>query len=36
MQMVVYTGITSTTLTGCTGGTGAMATGGDVWVFTAA
>jgi hypothetical protein len=35
-QMVVYTGITSTTLTGCTGGTGAMATGGDVWVFTAA
>jgi hypothetical protein len=35
-QMVVYTGITATTLTGCTGGTGAMATGGDVWVFTAA
>jgi hypothetical protein len=35
-QMVPYTGLTATTLTGCTGGTGSMATGGDVWVFVAA
>jgi hypothetical protein len=36
MQMVLYTGITATTLTGCTQGTGAMATGGAVWFFAAA
>jgi hypothetical protein len=35
-QYVLYTGISGNTLTGCTGGTGAMATGGtvDAWSFT--
>jgi hypothetical protein len=36
MQMVLYTGTTPTSLTGCTQGTGTMATGGNVWSFTAA
>jgi len=36
MQMILYTGITATTLTGCTQGTGTMATGGAVWFFAAA
>ena len=36
LQVVTYTGITGTSFTGCTGGTGAMATGGAVTgqVFT--